>query len=110
MSTTFDMSCLYSTVKNTSGARRSFGFLPPHGRSLAANEEFTLFGDINSRLRHARDRAALESAIDRGDLLILSTPAPLLQDTVTTDVKMLRLVDGTLSAVDPCWETSASAA
>jgi hypothetical protein len=45
-----DTSCLYSTIKNTSGGIKNFGFLPPHGRTLANNEEFTIFGDVRQAL------------------------------------------------------------
>lgn len=110
-----DTSCLYSTVKNVSGSSKIFGFLPPHGRTLAADEEFTVFGDIRSGLggnRGAersvarRDNAAFEAAVESGDLEILSTPSPILQDVTTEVPKMLQLDGGTLSTVDPCWYNS----
>jgi hypothetical protein len=112
-----DVSCLYSTVKNTSGGRKKFGFLPPHGRELASGEEFTLFGHVTEamirfeRTEARRNIVALENALRRGDLEILDTPAPLLQDYGgdTVHAKMLKLQGGTLSLVDPCWNTSTSA-
>lgn len=112
MALTFDMSCLYSTVKNTSGGRKKFGFLPPHGRELAANEEFTVFGNITDavirmeRVTSRRNIQALEAALDRGDLEIVTTPAPILEaDGVS---KMLKLTDDlNLTVTDPCWSSSA---
>lgn len=112
-----DTGCVYSTVKNTSGARKKFGFLPPHGRELAANEEFTVFGDIKvavgsqrgGRAEARRDITAFEAAIARGDIQIIQTPAPILQDQTTGESRMLQLDNGTLSAVDPCWFNSVSA-
>lgn len=110
-----DTSCLYSTVKNTSGVTKIFGFLPPHGRELANNEEFTVFGDIRQALGsnqggersvQRRANAAFEAAIESGDLVIVSSPSVLLQDTVTDATKMLVRANGTLSAVDPCWTNS----
>lgn len=110
-----DTSCLYSTVRNTSGVAKIFGFLPPHGRELAINEEFTVFGDVrqglggnrgSERSVHRRDNAAFESAIDAGDLTIINTPSPILEDTVTGLPKMLQLASGVLSSVDPCWLNS----
>jgi hypothetical protein len=110
-----DTSCLYSTVKNVSGVSKTFGFLPPHGRTLDNDEEFTVFGDIRQNLGgnqggersvQRRANAAFEAAVESGDLEILQTPSPILQDTVTDAPKMLRLASGSLSAVDPCWHNS----
>lgn len=114
---TMDTTCLYSTVKNTSGVTKTFGFLPPHGRELENNEEFTVFGDIRQGLGgnrgtersvQRRDNAAFEAAIEAGDIEILQTPSPIVQDTVTDAPKMLQLTSGTLSTVDPCWYNSVS--
>ena len=112
---TMDTACLYSTVKNISGVAKIFGFLPPHGRELAVDEEFTVFGDVrqglggnrgSERSVHRRDNAAFEAAIEEGDLEILNTPSPVLQDTDTGLPKMLQLASGTLTGVDPCWHNS----
>ena len=112
-----DTSCLYSTVKNTSGVSRVFGFLPPHGRTLAIDEEFTVFGDVRQNLggnqggeRSVQRRAntAFEAAVESGALEILNTPSPIFQDTVTQLPKMLQVANGTISAVDPCWHNSVS--
>jgi hypothetical protein len=111
---TMDVSCLYSTVKNISGRPMVFGFLPPHGRKLAVDEEFTVFGDIKQavikdveRVTSRRHILAFEAAIDRGDLEIINTPSPILQDQSSGLPKMLQL-DTTLSVVDPCWHNSVS--
>jgi hypothetical protein len=106
-------SCLFSTVKNTSGGAKTFGFLPPHGRRLGISEEFTCFGNIleaiirDERVTGRRQQKAFEAAISRGDIEILSTPNPILEDENGT-VQMLILKDGVLSQYDPCWESYAS--
>ncbi len=111
---TFDMSCLFSTVKNNSGRVQNFGFLPPHGRTLAIDEEFTVFGHITEamirfeRVTDKRHIDALQRAVDRGDLLILNTPNPIMQDINDATVKMVQLDTGSLTLVDPCWKNSAS--
>jgi hypothetical protein len=104
--------CEYSTVKNTSGGRMKFGFLPPHGRELAANEEFTVFGSIYEavvrmeRVTSRRNIQALEAALDRGDLTILTTPAPILTNA-QGHPKMLTISDDNLlTTTDPCWTSS----
>ena len=110
-----DVSCLYSTIRNTSGKRKKFGFLPPHGKELAANEEFTCFGDIRQALikfersEARRSITAFEAALRRGDIEIIATPNIILedlQDPGTT--KMLTLRNGTLGVADPCWNVSSS--
>lgn len=107
-----DRSALYSTVMNTSGGRKKFGFLPPHGRELAANEEYTVYGDIREAIiRFERTEArrviiAFEQAIDRGDIRILHTPAPVLLDQTTGVSKMVNLNNGALGIVDPVWAQS----
>jgi hypothetical protein len=110
-----DTSCLYSTVKNVSGVRKIFGFLPPHGRTLDVDEEFTVFGDIRQGLGgnrgaersvHRRDNAAFEAAVEGGDLEIINTPSPIMEDVDTGSPKMLQLASGVLSSVDPCWYES----
>lgn len=110
-----DTACLYSTVKNTSGRRMTFGFLPPHGRPLDANEEFTVFGDIKQAIiRYERTEArrsiiAFEQALIRGDLEIISTPAIILEDDSNPGSTLsLRLRNGTLGTTAVCWNTSTS--
>ena len=112
----FDVSCLHSIVKNTSGITMRFGFLPPHGAQLKANESYTVFGNITEAIQRSeyatgrRQMQALLAAIDRGDITIVSTPSPLLYNSDTNGTKMLKISGGsnTVSAVDPCWKTSDS--
>ena len=114
MALTPDTSCLYSTCRNTSGVAKIFGFLPPHGKQLAAGEEMTVFGDIRQaiirfeRTESRRNIIAFEAAIQRKDLLIVNTPNPILEDEATETTKMLRLNSGTLGVIDPCWQESVS--
>lgn len=112
----FDTSCLYSTVRCTVPAGRTFGYLPPHGRKLTHNEEFVVFGDIKQALiRHDRGEArrsiiAFEKDLINGNLEIVSTPNVILTDDANPGAasKMLRLHNGTLGVTDPCWRTSTS--
>lgn len=111
-----DVTCLYSTIKNTSGRRKTFGFLPPHGRTLAAFEDFTVFGDIRQALiRHERSEArrnivAFENALKRNDIEILQTPSVVLEDeNVPGTTKILTLRGGTLGVEDVCWNNQVSA-
>lgn len=115
MAVGLDLSCLHSVVRNISedGAKR-YGFLPPHGRRLEANEEFVVFGSIYDaivpfeRSGARRNIVAFENALRRGDLEIVSTPAPILENQHGHTKMVILTNDNTLSAVDPCWETSLS--
>lgn len=110
-----DLNCLYSTVKNISGGTLKFGFLPPHGKELDDDEEFTVFGSILGAIGNGFDRAcsrrsvlAFESAIDTGKLEITSTPSPILKDSVQTARSyMLTVASEVLGVDDPCWESTA---
>lgn len=108
-------SCLYSTLKNTSGGTKKFGFLPPHGRELAVNEEVVVFGDIREavgrgdRATDQRHRAALERSLDNGDIEITKTPNPIMRDTATGLAKMIVTTSGSLALADVCWNTSLGA-
>lgn len=106
-----DSRCLFSTIRNTSGGRKKFGFLPPHGRELDADEEMTVFGNIleavananGDRVSSRRHMIAFEAAVERGDIDILNTPAPIMVDQTSGASKQLTLDGGTLGVLDPCW-------
>jgi len=124
-----DLSCLTSTVRNTSGKAMIFGFLPPHGRRLEAGEEFTVFGDIlaaigtNAGAEYAvarRAQFAFMAAVERGDLTIVSTPNPIMTDWAAYDAatteeaklaatQMAGNVGGALTLSAPCWYPAATA-
>ena len=106
-----DMRCLYSTVRNVSGGTRTFSFLPPHGRKMTADEEYSVMGDIveacirDQRVTSRRQLAALETAVHDQLLSIVSTPAQIFEDEGTGQSKMLHVANGTLALTDPCWES-----
>jgi hypothetical protein len=105
-----DTRCLYSQIHNTSGKRLVCGFLPPHGRTLEADEIFSVFGNVlESLIRFERNEArrsivAFEQALRRGDIEIVHTPNVIIQDQSTGDTKMLQSLGGTLGLVAPCWK------
>lgn len=96
--------CINTTVRNMSGKSAVFGFLPPHGKRLGAGEEYTLFGSLEnllSRITSGRKRAALETAVKSGDIVIVSSPTPILYDATLDVSKTIQLDNGTFSPVDP---------
>ncbi len=110
-----DVSCLYSKLRNISGQRQVFTFLPPHGRTLEAGEEFIMFGNPQDAIANGgasrnscrRRILAFENAIANGDLIIVHSEAVILESPNET-TKMLSMANGgTVSAATPCWENDA---
>lgn len=109
-------SCLYSRVKNTSGVAKVFGFIPPHGKTLAAGEAIHVFGDIRQamfrfeRSEGERNIRALEAAIQRGDISITHTASVIVTDDANPGAvpQQVRLHNGTLGVTPACWEGSVS--
>jgi hypothetical protein len=107
----YDTHCLLSTVRNNLSTPMLFGFLPPHGRYLQPDEEYSTFGNILDTISVANlDRnssrrwiQSFEAAINRGDLVIVKTPNPILEDTVHGTTKMISLVNNALVIAAPCW-------
>lgn len=100
--------CLYSVVKNTSGGTKKFGFLPPHGRELADQEELTILGNLYDAVTRGdrgaeRNLNALKNALAAEDLAIKSLPNPLLYDEGDDETQMLTVDSGSLVVADPCF-------
>jgi hypothetical protein len=112
MAHTWDTSCFFTTVKNISGKSMFFGQLPPHGRVLASNAEFSAFGSLESlvsrgdRVTNNRYYNSLLAAITNGLLQVTATPALILKDATSHAPKMVTLTSGTLGVHDPCYDTS----
>lgn len=101
--------CLFSTVKNVSGSTKRFGFLPPHGRELANNEELTVFGSIWEAVGRGdysaskRNHDALATAIRDGDLELKESPCVVLYDETDEASYRLTVDSSTLAAAAPAW-------
>lgn len=103
--------CLGTTVKNTSGKARVFGFLGPRGKRLAANESFTVRGDLVATLggqTSKRRYDALSASLDRGSLEIVKSPAVFLYDETDDRTRQLAVDNQALGTVDPCYDSSGS--
>lgn len=73
---------LYTTVQNTSGSAKVFGFLGKHGKRLADEETFTVPGDLVGALgaeRSQRRFKALERALLDGAIEITKSPSVYLR-------------------------------
>jgi hypothetical protein len=103
--------CLFSTIKNTSGGEKHFGFLPPHGKTLDANEEITVFGDIANLVRrnaghhNLRAQNALAQAIADGDLTVVSTPCVIVYDEADLASYRIGSNNATFEVYEPNWES-----
>ena len=65
-------------IENTAGEQRFYGFLPPHGLTMADGAIVTLDGDLRSALGAGRNRytrkteiAALDAACLAGDICLV---------------------------------------
>jgi hypothetical protein len=100
---------LYTTVKNIMTTARTFGYLSTHGKLLPAGAHFTQVGDLvsaiapNNTSKSIRKVRALERDLLNNRLEIISTPAVILKDTVSNEIKKITLTDGALGAADPSW-------
>lgn len=97
---------LYTTVKNTSGAARVFGFLGAHGKRLDSNATYTVPGDLVAKLGNGgrgsqREFKALEKALETNKIDIVSSPAVYLLDAADGSVDQLRVNTNTLGTVTP---------
>ena len=113
MTIVYDHSCLMSTLKNVSGGPLKFGFIPPHGKELADQEEINVFGNILEGVNRGdrfgnRFANGLLDALDANLIEIIQTPTPILFDATLDNTKIIVLDNGSLDLADPCWETSLS--
>lgn len=102
---------LYTTVKNTSGAARVFGFLGKHGKRLDNNATFTVPGDLVGALgaqRSQRQFKALEKALVTNALEIVKSPSVYLLNEAGTATKELALGPSGLGTSTPSWDGGGS--
>lgn len=95
---------LRTKVRNISGARRYFGFLPPHGMWLEDGEEYTVDGDLSVRLaalpRPGKYRGFV-SALEDGALVLVSSPSQHYYDATKDETVVLAVADAAVVIVDP---------
>lgn len=102
--------CLFSKVKNVSGATKHFGFLPPHGRTLEDDEEIFVFGNIfdaiyrNAGHRSKRVQDALATALNDGDLELISSPCTIIYDETDLASYRIGIDNATPIATTPDWD------
>lgn len=86
----------YTTVINTSGGRKYFPFLPPHGIELDHLQSITYSGDIMERLipgwpyhsdkdrpPHRVKKTALLKAESENQLKVIRSVSPVLHNSLT---------------------------
>lgn len=105
----------YTKIKNVSGEKKKYSFLPPHGVELDINSDFKFEGDLFAALTRGRGRSAGKRAVDafidaiqRGDLAIIESNRLFLFDRTQQNTKQLDLVAGSLTANDPDYLESES--
>jgi hypothetical protein len=99
------INAFYTTVINSSGVERAFGFLGKHGMRLGAAEQVTQPGNLAnglaSDMRTLRKFHALERSVARGDLTIINTPATYLLDSTQHKTQVMTLTGGALGVSLP---------
>ena len=107
---TLQTDCLYSSVRKLGAGSLHFHFLPPHGKTLALNQEYTIIGNILDAVtlshRKIHAKGMLARAIYYGDLEIKYTPSPILEDPTRDTSRMLRIKNGGLGTQACCWANS----
>lgn len=99
----------FTRVRNATGSTRVFGFLGDRGVRLGANETFLNRGDPRDTLAgHKRKFDGLCRALVAGDLVIETTPPPVLWDPVLEQPQMVALSNNVLGIVDPSWDEEGS--
>lgn len=107
--------CLKTIVVCIEGG--SYWYLGEFGRTLvpydtdggtianpASSSTFEVYGDIFSRVYANGGEIAVDGlakALERGDLAIKQTSAPVLFDDSVDEIKVIRTVGGKLDVVDP---------
>ena len=104
---TFQTDFLMSSVRNISGKPMYFDMLPPHGKLLGVEAEYTCFGDIKSfvgfGLGGERNVWSLANMINEGLLEIKYTPAPIFWDPGRKRISTMRCFNDVLVVTQPCW-------
>ena len=99
------LTCLQTVIKNVSGAPLHLSFLPPHGRTLANNEEYAVTGDLIDIVRSGRaGRRRLESLdklVQGGKLIIKTTPAAIILDSAGNPKTLVESL-GNPALANPC--------
>jgi hypothetical protein len=88
-----------------SGKTAVFGFLPPHGKRLAAGDEYTFFGSMPGLLQaitSKRKREAFIASVKSGDIAIVSSPSPFFYDETLDVTKTIKVDNDAISTADPC--------
>ena len=111
MIATTDISTLVTTIKNVSGGTLFFGFLPPHGKTLTANQTVSVFGSITEAVNRGdrfgnRHMIALQKALENNLIDILSTPAPVFYDQATRRARAMYVNNAVLKLMAPSWDHS----
>jgi len=106
---------LYTTIINTSGVKKKFSFLPPHGRELAAGASLSFPGTLVDIVRRygggprcQRIVKSIETALKNNLLDVRQTPDVVLYDPTNARSKRLKLNNNILYAADATWEATSS--
>jgi hypothetical protein len=104
---------MMSSVRNIGTQAYYFDFLPPHGKLLGVEQEYTCFGYImdyvSNGLGGERSVFALANAINQGLLEIKYTPQPIFWDKGHKESSAITVFNGQVVQLSPCWQSAGPA-
>ncbi len=103
------LDCLYTIVRNPTDQAMFYGWLPPHGRTLAAGSVALIPGELLPWLKgNMRKLRSIQQNLADGVIQILQTPTKHAW-CVDDNVQIVDITsDGanyTTIATDPCWNS-----
>lgn len=104
-----DFTSLQTVVRNTSGKTMFFPFLPPHGRTLEANAQARIPGNLLEWAQQFPSKArGLRYALENDLIEVVRTPAVILYDDVQNKRFALHAEGNQLGLIAPSWEQAFS--
>jgi len=101
------LSCLHTVIRNMSGSKTYFGFLPPHGVTLGVGQEYTIRGDLVTRIADQKDQdrswPSFQNALDSAQFVIIQSPSIYYYDPVSDSVQTVQIKNRVVGVVEPCW-------
>lgn len=105
------LDCLYTIVRNPTDSDMFYGWLPPHGRTIAAGETAMIPGELLPWLKgNMRKLRSIQQNLADGVIEVLQTPvqhAWCIDDAIkVVDIHIDDNGDYVPVAIDPCWQDS----
>lgn len=98
------LTSLLTTVRNVSGTKMFFPFLPPHGRTLPANGQVAIPGNVLEWAQQFPAKAkGLRYALLNNLIEVHQTPQSVLYDADQQLPQVLTVDNGAVEVAHPSW-------